>query len=162
MPAVYLSVGSNVEREKNIRGAVRALKERYVNVTVSSVYQSKAEGFDGDDFYNLVAGFTTDESLEALHHGLAQIEAHHGRVRNGPRFGARTLDIDILLYGDTIRHDGGFDIPRREIFECAYVLQPLAELAPAQMHPESGTSFADLWRSFGKGGDVRKLNLDLA
>lgn len=162
MPRVYVSVGSNVEREKNIRGAVRALKERYINVALSSVYQSKADGFEGDDFYNLVAAFTTDESLEALRDGLAQIEIAHGRVRNGPRYGARTLDIDILLYGDMIRHDDRFDIPRGEITRCAYVLRPLGELAPTESHPESGKPFAELWRNFPNDSGVRKINLELA
>lgn len=161
MPRVYVSIGSNVEREKNIRGAVHALKRRYPDLAHSSVYQSKAEGFNGDDFYNLVAMFSTDESLELLRAALAQIEAAHGRTRDGPRFGARTLDIDILLYGDTIRHDGRFDIPRREITECAYVLRPLAELAPRQAHPESGTAFADLWRNIGKNREVQKIALEL-
>jgi 2-amino-4-hydroxy-6-hydroxymethyldihydropteridine diphosphokinase len=161
MPRVYVSIGSNVEREKNIRGAIRALQQRYVDVALSSVYQSKAEGFDGDDFYNLVAAFTTDASLEVLRDTLAEIETAHGRTRNGPRYGARTLDIDILLYGEAIRRDGGFDIPREEITRCAYVLQPLAELAPAQTHPESGTPFADLWRRFRKDAEVRKVTLEL-
>lgn len=162
MPRVYVSIGSNVEREKNIRAAVRALKERYRNVAVSSVYQSKAEGFDGDDFYNLVATFTTDESLEVLRDALGGIEAAHGRTRNGPRYGARTLDIDILLYGNIIRRDSGFDIPRREITQCTYVLLPLAELAPEENHPESGRSFADLWRNFTSDSGVRQVNLELA
>lgn len=162
MPRVYVSIGSNVEREKNIRGAIRALQQRYVDVAVSSVYQSKAEGFDGDDFYNLVAAFTTAEPLEALRDRLAEIETAHGRTRNGPRYGARTLDIDILLYGDAIRRDGGFDIPRREITRCAYVLQPLAELAPAERHPETGTRFAALWRDFPNDRHVQKITLELA
>jgi 2-amino-4-hydroxy-6-hydroxymethyldihydropteridine diphosphokinase len=161
MPGVYVSIGSNVEREKNIRGALRALKERYRHIAASSVYQSKAEGFDGDDFYNLVAAFATDEPLEALRQTLAEIETAHGRMRDGPRFGARTLDLDILLYGDTIRHDGRFDIPRPEITQCAYVLRPLAELAPEATHPENGARFADLWRTFGKDGDVRMVMLEV-
>lgn len=162
MPRVYVSVGSNVEREKNVRGAVRALKERYINVALSSVYQSKADGFEGDDFYNLVAAFTTNESVEALRDAIARIETAHGRARNGPRYGARTLDIDILLYGDMIRHDDCFDIPRGEITRCAYVLQPLAEVAPKENHPESGRSFADLWRHFPSDSGVRKIDLELA
>lgn len=161
MPRVYVSIGSNVEREKNIRGALRALKQRYLNIALSSVYQSSAEGFHGDDFYNLVAAFVTDEPLEALRQTLAEIETAHGRLRNGPRFGARTLDLDILLYGNTIRHDDRFDIPRAEITQCAYVLRPLAELAPEATHPENGAPFADLWRSFGKDGDVRMVMLDV-
>lgn len=161
MPRVYVSIGSNVEREKNIRGAMRALKQRYPDVAHSSVYQSKAQGFEGEDFYNLVAVFRTDESLERLRAALAQIEAAHGRTRDGPRFGARTLDIDILLYGDTIRHDDHFNIPRQEITEYAYVLRPLAELAPRQPHPVSGMAFADLWRDFGKDRGVQKIALQL-
>lgn len=161
MPQVYVSIGSNVGRERNIRGGVRALVERFGGIVLSSVYQTPAEGFDGDDFYNLVARFETEEPIEAVREALSAIEGRHGRTRNHVRYGPRTLDIDILLYGDLIRREGRFDVPRREIVERAYVLCPLAELAPAGRHPETGECFADLWRRCPDQQGLRKVDLDL-
>lgn len=160
MPRVYLSIGSNVERDQNIRAAVRALRASFKNVETSRVYQSRAEGFDGDDFYNLVARFDTDEPLERLCERLTGIEAAQGRVRNGARFAPRTLDIDVLLFGDLIRHDERFDIPRRDILTYAHVLGPLAALAPDLRHPETGQRFADHWRRFGGKQVLREVPFD--
>lgn len=155
-----MSIGSNVERERNVRAAVRALKTSFRNVELSPVYQSRAEGFDGDDFYNLAARFDADEPLERLCERLTGIEAAQGRVRSGPRFAPRTLDIDVLLYGDVIRHDERFDIPRRDILTYAHVLGPLATLAPDLQHPETGERLADHWRWFRDKQVLREVPLD--
>lgn len=148
MTRVYISLGSNIDREKNIRGAVRALRQHYGRLTLSRVYETPAEGFDSGAFYNLAAGFDTDESVEQVRAALAAIEIAHGRTRNGPRAGPRTLDLDLLLYGDLVRHGGGFDIPRGEIVKYAFVLGPLAEVAPGLRHPETGETMARLWENF--------------
>lgn len=161
MPRVYVSIGSNVQREKNIRAAVRALREHFGAVATSPVYESAAEGFDGDDFYNLVAAFDGGLPLATVCERLAAIEAAHGRVRSGARFGPRTLDLDVLLYGDLIRHDERFDIPRRDITVYAHVLRPLAELAPDLGHPETGERLIDLWRGFAGKNALRRVQLDL-
>src|ERR1051325_2890020 len=161
MPRVYVSIGSNIEREKNVRGAVEALTQRFGTVATSAVYRSKAEGFDGDDFYNLVAGFDTDDPPVRLRDTLIEIETAHGRRRTPARYAPRTLDIDILLYGDRIKHDSGFDIPRREITEHPYVLRPLAEVAPEARHPETGERFADLWRRWPEKQTLQTVALDL-
>lgn len=145
MSRVYVSIGSNIDRENNIRGAVQALRKHYTFLTLSRVYETPAEGFEGEAFYNLVAGFDTDEPVERVRQTLADIETAHGRKRGGARFSARTLDIDLLLYGDLVRHAGGIDIPRGEITKYAFVLGPLAELDPALRDPESGACYADLW-----------------
>lgn len=161
MPRVYVSVGSNVDRERNIRGAVDALRARFRGVALSRVYETQAEGFDGENFYNLVAAFDTDEPIERVRDAVGQIEAAHGRTRNTERFGPRTLDIDILLYGDLVRHQGRVDIPRAEIFRWPFVLGPLAEIAPDARHPETGTAFAQLWREFEGHKELRVVSLDL-
>jgi len=161
MPRVYVSIGSNIDREKNIRGAVRVLRERYGKLALSRVYETPAEGFDGDAFYNLVAGFDTDEPVEQLHQALSAIEAAHGRTRTGPRFGPRTLDLDLLLYGDLVRHESGVDLPRDEIRTYAFVLGPLAEIAPDQRHPETGARLGELWEKFSGRRNLRPVNLVL-
>ncbi|HEY9148807.1 MAG TPA: 2-amino-4-hydroxy-6-hydroxymethyldihydropteridine diphosphokinase, partial [Gammaproteobacteria bacterium] len=98
MARVYVSIGSNIERDANIRGGVSDLQHCFGVVELSRVYESEAVGFDGDNFYNLVAAFDTDEDVLTVAKTLHDIENDHGRTREGPRFSSRTLDIDMLLY----------------------------------------------------------------
>jgi len=148
MPRVYVSVGSNIEREASIRSGVFALRARFGHVTLSSVYESEAVGFEGDNFFNLVVGLDTDEPVEAVASALREIEDENGRERSGPRFSSRTLDLDMLLYDDLVCADP--QIPRFEILENAFVLWPLAEIAPETLHPQEGVCFAELWARFDK------------
>ena len=152
MPTVFISIGSNINKEQNISSALKTLEARFGPLTLSRVYESEAVGFDGENFYNLVAAFDTDVSLEELDTVLSEIEDRHGRQRADQRFASRTLDLDLLLYGDLVRHDSGFEIPRKEILKFAFVLQPLAEIAPDLRHPETGVSYADMWQRFDKSG----------
>src|SRR3972149_481857 len=145
MPRVYVSIGSNIDREKNLRGAVRALATRFGPLTLSRVYETEAVGFAGDNFYNLVTAFDTEEPVEELSVTLARIEMQHGRTRGANPFAPRTLDLDLLLYGDLVRHDGACDIPRPDIKKYAFVLGPLAEL---------GRRFSD------PGQKLRRVPLD--
>lgn len=148
MARAYVGIGSNIEREANIRGAVQALRQRFDALTLSRVYESRPIGFEGADFYNLVAGFETSLPIEQLLGELRGIEQNHGRKRTGKRFAARTLDLDLLLYNGMVRHDNEVDVPRAEILEYAFILRPLAEIAPTQTHPENGKSFSELWKRF--------------
>ena len=150
MPRVFVGIGSNIDRERSVRAGVEDLRQQYGDVQLSSVYESDAVGFDGDAFYNLVAAFDTDDSVETVVAKLAGIEDRHGRVRNGERFAARTLDLDLLLYGDAIINAENFHVPRDEIPRYAFVLWPLAEIAPDLIHPEIGESYADMWGKFDK------------
>jgi len=127
------------------------LGKRFGPLTLSSVYESPPVGFEGDHFYNLAAGFDTDIPVEQLTTELHGIERSQGRARTGERFGPRTLDLDLLLYGDLIRHDHTVDVPRREILDYAFVLLPLAEIAPEQLHPEIGKAFGTLVNHFTIG-----------
>jgi 2-amino-4-hydroxy-6-hydroxymethyldihydropteridine diphosphokinase len=147
---VYVSIGSNIERECNIRAGVDDLRRHYGVLTLSSVYESAAVGFSGANFYNLAAGFDTDEDVRTVAHTLRQIEERHGRVRSGPRFSSRTLDIDLLLYDGLILTEPGVVVPRDEITKNAFVLGPLAEIASEVEHPVLKLRFRELWQVFDK------------
>lgn len=150
MARVYLSLGSNIERHKHIRNALQALSGLYGQLALSNVYESEAVGFEGDNFYNLVVGFDTDLSVAELQTQIKQIEDDNGRLRDGPKFSARTLDIDILTYGDFTGVDSGVQLPRDEITKNAFVLLPLSEIAAEELHPELGLSYQELWLQYDK------------
>lgn len=148
MAGVYVSVGSNIDQDFNIRGGIRVLREFYGEILLSRVYESAAVGFEGDNFYNLVLAFETEENVQIVAQRLREIEELFGRIRNGPRFSSRTLDLDLLLYDQLILKDAGFDIPRDEITKNAFVLLPLSEIAPTLRHPELDISYQALWDGF--------------
>lgn len=150
MPRVFVGVGSNINRDVSIRAGVSDLQKHYGNLQLSSVYESEAVGFDGDVFYNLVVAFDTDESIDQVVSVLSRIEEAHGRIRGSERFSPRTLDLDLLLYGDLVASGEGFHVPRDEIPRYAFVLWPLSELAPEMIHPETGKTFSAMWESFDK------------
>lgn len=152
MPDVYISIGSNVEREKNIPAALRALEERFGPLRLSSVYETAAVGFIGDPFYNLVAGFHTTESVEAVAAALSDIELRNGRSRAVEKLAPRTIDLDLILYGDLVRRHQKPYLPRGEVTRYAFMLEPLAEIAPDLKHPVTGETFAALWAAFDKTG----------
>ena len=148
MARVYLSLGSNVEPRRYLPAAIAALREHFGDLVVSPAYRSKSVGFDGADFVNLAVGLDTGMSPEALNDWLHALEDRHGRRRDVPRYADRTLDIDIVLY-DTLVIDGPghLQIPRDEL-QHAFVLRPLADIAPHVRHPRSGMSMAELWAAF--------------
>jgi 2-amino-4-hydroxy-6-hydroxymethyldihydropteridine diphosphokinase len=147
---VYVSIGSNIDRERHITASLDALAKNFSALEISSVYESEAVGFSGDNFFNLVVGFDTTMPVGDLSVCLRDIEHDNGRNRGLERFSARTLDIDILTYGDYVGEIDGVVLPRAEILENAFVLLPLAEIAPDQEHPVVRQSFAVLWRAYSK------------
>jgi 2-amino-4-hydroxy-6-hydroxymethyldihydropteridine diphosphokinase len=150
MTKIYLSLGSNVDRHRHITAALDALCALLGELQISSVYESKSVGFDGSNFFNLVVGANTSLSVAELSETFKKIEDDNGRKRSGPKFSPRTLDIDILTYGDFVGCDAGVDLPRAEITQNAFVLLPLAELAPSVLHPTLNISYADLWKAYDK------------
>lgn len=152
MVRVALSLGSNIEREKNIRLAVRELAQHFGEIITSPVYLAEAVGFAGPSFYNLVVVMTTNLEMQAVRAVNHSIEALAGRQRGVKSYGSRTLDIDILLYGEADFRARGCNIPRDEIEFAAYVLKPLLDLMPAGRHPVSGALFADMWAQFAPLG----------
>lgn len=152
MKRAYLSLGSNIEPEQHIHGAIRALGARYGSLVISPVYQTAAVGFDGDDFLNLVVGIDTAEDAATLAANCRAIETALGRRRGDQRFSARTLDIDVLTLGDEIR-DASPALPRDEILKYAFVIKPLADIAPDVRHPLDGRDYAEIWRAFVAASD---------
>jgi 2-amino-4-hydroxy-6-hydroxymethyldihydropteridine diphosphokinase len=162
MPRVWVSLGSNIDRERCIRGAVAALRGRFGELTVSRVFESEAVDFQGQPFYNLVVGFHTQESPAALRVLFRGIEETFGRERGPNRFAPRTLDIDLLTYGDRVMREDGIELPRGEIARYAFVLRPLAEVAGDEIHPQAGRSYRAMWEGFDRSSQpLRPLELDL-
>jgi len=152
---IYLSIGSNIDREYSVVQGVRALQNRFGELVISAVYESAAVGFAGDAFYNLVVGFKSELSWEDIQQQLRKIEDDNGRERSAEKFKSRTLDIDLLIYGKLDLQDKGVDLPRAEIFEYAFVLKPLAEIAGAELHPQTGKSYSRIWGEFEKSEQGR-------
>lgn len=145
-----LSIGSNIDAESNIRAALDALMLEFENLRLSTTYESEAVGFDGDNFLNLVVLADTEKALGDVAAVLKGLEDQLGRDRKQARFSGRTMDIDILLYGDESGISCGIELPRPEITENAFVLQPLAELLPDALHPPTGRSYLQLWQGYDK------------
>lgn len=143
---VYVGLGSNIDRENRLRQAIGALRLRFGELSLSPVYNSAAVGFDGHDFLNLVAGFDTEFEVAQVAAMFREIENELGRDRSLPKFSSRSIDLDILTYGDMILELPGIRIPRPEILENAFVLKPLQDLAPDTLHPEQGETYAVLWQ----------------
>lgn len=154
MTMVYLSLGSNIDRHKHIVAGLDALNLLCDDLIISSVYESKSVGFNGSNFFNLVVGVKTDLSLADLSESLKRIEDDNGRFRAGPKFSPRTLDIDILTYGDFVGIDAGIELPRAEITKNAFVLLPLVDIAPDVLHPELKISYSQLWSTYDKNSQL--------
>lgn len=148
MTVAYISVGSNIEPNKHIRASLIDIKQQYGKLIISSIYESEAVGFVGNNFYNLVVGLHTEQSPSEINQALRQIEQNHGRVRNQNKFSARTTDLDLILYGDVVMQTDTLILPRDEILKYAFVLLPLAEIAPHSKHPVTKQTYAELWQNF--------------
>jgi len=123
---------------------------------VSSTFESEAIGFSGEPFYNLIIGFDSALEVKKVAKILRKIEEDHGRTRTCKKFSSRTLDLDLILYGDLVMSDGRLQIPRNEIERYAFVLEPLAEIAPDLKHPVDHKRYANLWRDFDKSNLVQQ------
>jgi 2-amino-4-hydroxy-6-hydroxymethyldihydropteridine diphosphokinase len=160
MPRIYLSLGSNIEREKNIRQALISLQQHFGELLISPVYECPAVGFSGDDFFNLVVGLSSEDSVGNIASILRQLEDDNGRVRGGDKFAARTLDIDLLTYGDSVGVIDGVELPRDEILKYAFVLKPLVDIAATELHPQTQRSYQQHWQEFnGDRSNLLPINL---
>jgi 2-amino-4-hydroxy-6-hydroxymethyldihydropteridine diphosphokinase len=147
---VALSLGSNIEPVANFQSCLDALLLKFNDLSLSSVFESEAIGFEGDNFLNMAVAFNTEIPLDVLIKTVKKIEDDCGRDRSQPRFSGRTLDIDVLLYGDSIGVFSGIELPRPEITENAFVLWPLSQLSERRQHPSLKQSYKQLWDSYNK------------
>lgn len=160
MSLAYLGLGSNVKAREHIAAGIAALRHTFSVVRLSPIYQSRAVGFEGEDFLNLVASVETSLQPVELKQFLNDLEDRHGRKRNVAKFSDRTLDIDILLYDDLYMISPALKIPRAEIMAFAHVLKPLADLAPDLLHPICRKTLAQIWQAYpGDRNSLREIEL---
>ena len=145
MTEIFLSLGSNIQRRENISAALNRLEQQFGSLRTSPVYESEPIGFEGENFYNLIVSLESSLALRDISRCLKKIEDDHGRNRNSPKFSARTMDIDIVLYGEQCGMHDGIELPRPELYYNAFVLLPIAELAPQSVDPKTGKTFQELW-----------------
>jgi 2-amino-4-hydroxy-6-hydroxymethyldihydropteridine diphosphokinase len=158
----WISVGSNVDRARSIRGAVADLRRHFGPLVISPVYETEAVGFEGQAFYNLVIGLDTALGVAAINRTLRDIEDAHGRVRGPNKFAPRTLDLDLLTWGGAAGTIDGYELPRDEILKYAFVLAPLADVAPQERHPADGRTYAELWAGMAPhAAPMASVSLDL-
>jgi 2-amino-4-hydroxy-6-hydroxymethyldihydropteridine diphosphokinase len=148
VPRVYVAAGSNVRAEEHLARAVAELVREFPGARFSPWYRNRAVGFTGDDFINLVAGFDTPLPLAEVVTRLQAIEALCGRPRDAPRWAPRSMDLDVLLYGDLVCDEPHLKVPRPDLLKRAYMLGPLAALAPEAVHPTAQASIGELWDHF--------------
>ncbi|WIH23037.1 2-amino-4-hydroxy-6-hydroxymethyldihydropteridine diphosphokinase [Photobacterium damselae] len=146
MNTCYISIGSNIEPEYHL---VMALKElrllSHGQLRVSRIFQAEPVGFDGDSFYNCVVEIKTSSSVDILQSSLKALEIKYGRPIDAKKNQDRTLDLDILLFGNEIRERDP-QLPRDDLYKFAFVLWPMYELAPEFVVPNDGRSIAELYR----------------
>lgn len=155
MAKAYLSLGSNQEAVRHLGTALVELRARFGEVIASPFYVTPAIGFDGADFLNGAAIIETDLAPVELDAWLHALEDAHGRRRDVPRFSDRPLDIDLVYYDDLVlQGPGNLKLPRPEL-QHAFVLKPLADIAPDFRDPVQRLTLAEMWRRHPESGDTR-------
>jgi len=149
MSYLYISLGTNINREYHVKHGLTELTKVFGALTLSSLYESTAIGFEGSNFYNMVVGAETTSSLEDVAILLRDIEFKYGREKQAQKFSPRTLDLDILLFDELVLNTPA-QIPRDEITKNAFVLWPLAEIAEELKHPIINQSYGQLWNDYDK------------
>jgi len=155
---VYLSLGSNLgDRSANLRAAIERLGEAGAIRSVSGFYETEPVEFrDQPWFLNCVVALETSDSPEALLQRALAIEQEMGRLRMKDK-GPRSIDIDILLFGDRVVEERGLKIPHPAMHQRRFVLEPLAEIAPEALHPLLRKTARELLADLPAGQVVRLL-----
>jgi 2-amino-4-hydroxy-6-hydroxymethyldihydropteridine diphosphokinase len=150
MAQVFVAAGSNVEPQAHLTQALTELARRFGELQVSPWYRNPAVGFAGEDFVNLVFGFQTQLAVHDMLARLREVETLCGRPRNAPKWAARSMDLDVLLYDDLVLDDPQLKLPRPDLLLRPYMLGPLADIAPQLRHPTQGRTIAELWSAFDR------------
>ncbi|KJG01794.1 2-amino-4-hydroxy-6-hydroxymethyldihydropteridine diphosphokinase [Photobacterium angustum] len=149
MITAYISIGSNIEREYHLKAGLDAVKTLASKWRMSRIFEAEPVGFDGDNFFNAVIEIQTSLSLSALQSQLKEIERQLGRPAHAVKNQSRTIDLDLLLYGDAVS-DALPSLPRSDIYRFAFVLWPLSELNPDLVIPQETQTLAQLWQNFSQ------------
>lgn len=149
---VFVAAGSNVEPEKNLAQACAQIADTWPDARFSRAWRNAAVGFEGPDFINLVVGFSAAQPLQVVIGKLRGIETSCGRPRYAPKWASRTMDLDVLLYGDLVEKTADYTLPRPDLLKRPYMLGPLAEIAPDLVHPLARRTIGELWAEFDRDG----------
>ncbi|CAM3557668.1 2-amino-4-hydroxy-6-hydroxymethyldihydropteridine diphosphokinase [Vibrio aquimaris] len=158
MTKVYIGVGSNIEPRKHIELAIGALHEIGQNIRLSTIYECPAVGFDGDAFYNLVVEMETSQSLEEFVHQLRDIELQWGRERDCEKLQSRTVDLDIILFGQQVSKQSP-ELPRSDIYKYGFVIEPLRELCAELRVPNDGRTIDQIWSELSYPEHLSEIKL---
>lgn len=146
MAKIHINIGSNQNREANIAGAIDYLKLNFADIKISDIFESPAEGFKGDDFYNVGINASTKLSVEDVNAVLKNIEKIFGRDRTQPKFSSRLIDLDLVIYDAVVNPE--LNLPRDDIMLYSFVLAPLAQLSGTDIHPLEKQTYQQLWQNF--------------
>ena len=160
MANIHINIGSNQNREANISGAIDFLRLNFSNIKISDIFESPAEGFEGDNFYNLGLSATTQLNIIDVNAVLKDIEKKFGRDRSQPKFSSRLIDLDLVTYDDIV--DQEMNLPRDDILKYSFVLAPLAQLSGGEIHPLTKQTYQQLWQSFQTDNqfELSQYNID--
>ena len=159
---VFVAAGSNVEPEKNLARACAEIAHTWPDAHFSRAYRNVAVGFEGPDFINLVIGFSAAQPLHSVIEKLRGIETNCGRPRYAPKWASRTMDLDVLLFGDLVEKTTDYTLPRPDLLKRPYMLGPLAEIAADVVHPTERRHIGELWAAFDRDGhQMTPVHVDL-
>ncbi|WP_104399952.1 2-amino-4-hydroxy-6-hydroxymethyldihydropteridine diphosphokinase [Vibrio penaeicida] len=145
MITTYIGVGSNIEPVKHVQAAVSELRQLGEQLRVSTVYECASVGFESRPFYNLVVEMKTPLNLDDLAVKLREAEIRWGRNPDAKKMQDRTLDLDIILYGNVVSSTPS--LPREDIYKYAFVIQPMYELCPQLVIPNDGRTVTQVWQT---------------
>jgi 2-amino-4-hydroxy-6-hydroxymethyldihydropteridine diphosphokinase len=145
-PTVLVALGSNIDPAANLPRAVRLLAQRVEILQASKVYSSPPVGAPGTpEFYNAVLRLAPRFGPRSLKFGvLRAVESELGRRREGGRNAPRTIDLDLVLFGDRVEHSRDLELPDPDLVSQAHVVVPAAEIAGSVVHPVAGVTLAEL------------------
>ncbi|WP_394494065.1 2-amino-4-hydroxy-6-hydroxymethyldihydropteridine diphosphokinase [Shewanella sp. ENK2] len=149
MARIYISLGTNIDPVEHMQSGLIDLYEQFGQLTLSRMFESEAVGFNGTNFLNMVAAADTEMSIADVVATFKRIEKQNGRIRGEKKFSPRSLDIDLLLYDNEVCQFP-IELPRGEILYNAFVLWPLAEVAPSLQHPKNTKTYQSLWEEYDK------------